>query len=1251
MIPQAKHSVGFIGREQELAEIERALPEWDTTRCFAIRAEGGIGKTRLLEEVQRLTSQKRLFSLTHRSTIALVQELTDSEWSHEFIRGARTMATALGVNLIETDARFSLTQMAEDLADVVAQRPDAIIVSLGTDEQLRPALEKAVQHGIPLLTFDNYLENTGDLVSRVSQDDLDGARVLLERMAEDLEYQGKIAAVCVPEHFPQHQRYQVLNTILTKYPEIELVETYGEMHPDIQQTTYQATKALLKRSPNLKAIWAAFNEFAEGVVRALIEENRTDIRVYSFDFCTRDFELMQQSNSPWTATVAIDPYVGGEVIVRLATLAAQRDVLDGELKRRYSLPMALMTRSEVERLESFPSNWYHSELGWTPRLRAILASRTSEAGDILKVLDIIDFDDKSLDVAHNLEFRLARQLGDTVADDLLSELQVLRALEEDFLAEGQEQQQHELVQKLANAFNEVSRKQRLVVLFDTLEKADRHTCVQLATLAQLAQNTIMLFAGRPSTEQQAFNCWEVLETALKDDLQVLEVKRFDEVKSALYLAKKQQELHIALPANLAQIIIALAAGKPILMDLATEYWARAIRLDEIAALNIADFTQQPPDQQQDARRRFERLLVSRVLEIRRPLDRLILAMSRIYPLNPTMIAALLRIPPAQADHLYAEAATYTFVKHLPDGLSLHDEMRRLVEEYVWHEIDPGYERRKRDSAIAAALYKQQDAAIQQKRWHLEEQLVSAEVKRPTDLVILEELENDRESLTLKWFEHALYSNLENNLREWKSVVDTIRHARKYQFLLRLAQLAAPYAQAGGPEDQYLINFTYARAVMDVGDLNRARDLFLKLLAKHEHDPERSSFIQNLLGVIETRAANYEAALKYQKAALQSISYANGSAVANLENQIGYICRLLDQLDDAAIHYRLALDSALALDRDLSEPGRHKPNQALIASLYNNLGYVFGLKRNYLESDDYLLSALEVYSSLGKMRDISRVQTTQAILARDRGLLRQSVGLLEDALRRCQDPDDYQEICRAHFHLGWSLWFSAEDDPTQELPELDLLSRALASLERSRLYAERYSLRQELPGIYHLLASVYWRVGRVENNADKRAFARSLNDKALTLSQQTNNFKYAVSSIVNYAEFDFDEGREEHLAAYQEDLLLYEYRDGQHTYSLFYGRFRRIAGDFAFARSDYERAFDWYAQAYPMINKHGGYGPFSIRRELSRLAFKIDGLAPTDAKRWLTYLRKMFEMGALSGIVDLKLWCDNRLIVTELRGRI
>ena len=48
-----KRLTAFIGREEELALIDQMVNEWNTLRIFCIYGPGGIGKTRLLQEVKK----------------------------------------------------------------------------------------------------------------------------------------------------------------------------------------------------------------------------------------------------------------------------------------------------------------------------------------------------------------------------------------------------------------------------------------------------------------------------------------------------------------------------------------------------------------------------------------------------------------------------------------------------------------------------------------------------------------------------------------------------------------------------------------------------------------------------------------------------------------------------------------------------------------------------------------------------------------------------------------------------------------------------------------------------------------------------------------------------------------------------------------------------------------------------------------------------------------------------------------------
>ncbi len=54
-----------------------------------------------------------------------------------------------------------------------------------------------------------------------------------------------------------------------------------------------------------------------GAYKALKENGRTEIKLYSIDISNRDLQLMREAGSPWKVSVAVDPKLIGATNVRL----------------------------------------------------------------------------------------------------------------------------------------------------------------------------------------------------------------------------------------------------------------------------------------------------------------------------------------------------------------------------------------------------------------------------------------------------------------------------------------------------------------------------------------------------------------------------------------------------------------------------------------------------------------------------------------------------------------------------------------------------------------------------------------------------------------------------------------------------------------------------------------------------------------------------------------------------------------------
>jgi simple sugar transport system substrate-binding protein len=54
-----------------------------------------------------------------------------------------------------------------------------------------------------------------------------------------------------------------------------------------------------------------------GAYKALKENGRSEIKLYSIDISNQDLQLMRESGSPWKVSVAVDPKLIGATNVRL----------------------------------------------------------------------------------------------------------------------------------------------------------------------------------------------------------------------------------------------------------------------------------------------------------------------------------------------------------------------------------------------------------------------------------------------------------------------------------------------------------------------------------------------------------------------------------------------------------------------------------------------------------------------------------------------------------------------------------------------------------------------------------------------------------------------------------------------------------------------------------------------------------------------------------------------------------------------
>lgn len=875
------------------------------------------------------------------------------------------------------------------------------------------------------------------------------------------------------------------------------------------------------------------------------------------------------------------------------------------------------------------------------------------------IIDICDFDDRSFHIENNFELWLLSKLSDTKStssERIRSEFRLLQKMKE----RGDSQltlgdQQREITNQLLQAYSAKSR----ILRFDTVEKLSANLLRRLCFFIGNLENALVIVAGR-FEENESFV--ELLLAEIKDKSRYhrLELKPFEVVHGEEYIHKVEAERNLKIPNRVIGPLLRLSNGKPILIDLAIEYVSRSISIDPLLEINVSDFDKLPRDKHKELQDQFEAKLVEHISNLSGRMDRLILLLSRIYPLTLIKVAELLNISLKEAEILFTSAQGYVFIKTLPEryalddefgavSISLQDVMRELVQKYVWDKTDPQERRRKRDSRMAVEIYKKLDYELhrlyQEQDKHIKDR---GTPETWEEFVRQRALEQERELVTETWIEHSLFSDLEMGFLAWKELLERVRKGRKFEFAYRLSQLVKDYYKNDKLAADQLADYLFVAARADVDKPNPnyiSAEKEITELLESEFAQELWPKAHNLLGVIYRNLGRLPKALYHQQRALDLFPEEKWWERANIENQIGNLYRLLEDhdpnnLDQASKFFENVRLACSNNHKDAIARGIGKANKTLLGGACSNLGYVRGLQNKYERAERLLNLSIEIFESAGRNREIAWPETNLGIIARDAGRYEISIRYLNRATHRLRLPDDHKELCRAYFHLGWTQWFKAFELPN--IVDIKVLENARELFLESLEIADRYSYNLEKPGIYHQLATVTWLLGLYNNDENLRLKGRELNKRALDISRELNNIRYAIDALVGEMEFDLVEKPEDYTGL----LQIFEQIEKEHNrnlFSLYFGRAERILGDCAFINGELAVAFLHYEKGFPLIAKHGGYGPYSLNVELDKLGDTIQKLSQNQAGEWIEYLADRWSKN-----IKLRDWCDAQLMRNQLR---
>ena len=270
---------------------------------------------------------------------------TSSEFVSAVEKGATEQLEDLGIEVVSsTQADFDAATQANNVESVMALDPDVVVTIAVDATSAKKAFQPVVDAGKTLVVMTtppaDYRAGE-EFVSIVTESLTDAGRANAEILGDALDGKGKVGYLFHDADFWfTNQRDEAfLDWTAFSYPDVEVVAKEG--FADESRTEEIAT-ALLTRNPDIDGIYVSWATAAQGVVSALRNAGRTDVKVVTNDL---------------DATLATDMAKGGNVIGMVGNgsldigrglaIAAAYDLLDKEAPALVASPPVKVTTDNL----------------------------------------------------------------------------------------------------------------------------------------------------------------------------------------------------------------------------------------------------------------------------------------------------------------------------------------------------------------------------------------------------------------------------------------------------------------------------------------------------------------------------------------------------------------------------------------------------------------------------------------------------------------------------------------------------------------------------------------------------------------------------------------------------------------------------------------------------------------------------------------------------------------------------------------
>jgi len=526
-----------------------------------------------------------------------------------------------------------------------------------------------------------------------------------------------------------------------------------------------------------------------------------------------------------------------------------------------------------------------------------------------------------------------------------------------------------------------------------------------------------------------------------------------------------------------------------------------------------------------------------------------------------------------------------FVKYYPDGrIYLHDEMRRMVRDYVWPDIDPDGGRRQQDSKLAVEYFTSQIETLTQEFEQLIEQEGEARqaenVQAEFDAFVAGEvLEQELWALREQLLFHTAFVNPQQGVKLFVKIFDEeiiYDHQRSAREVLlkqmsgyiKLAQKEI-FLDELSPAQAYEVDIRKAKYLLDSAQYESARELLEGMLDRTGFRPDQQIDTRIQLANVVIRLGKFYEGIEFFKQAVQ-ISKKNELQewLAKAENGLGWAYRLTADRESARKHYEIALGLARKLDL--------KRQQAL---LYSNLGFIYTyIPDQKNKALSYCKASLALRKELNDKRGMGSSLSTLGCVTFMDGRFDEALSYFQQALDIFEPAQDREWLSTVYSWRG-AVYMSNKYTP--DLAEKDLLQALKMDVQRDK------AMHQSRLGLIYMMQ-------------DKLDEAQEAVNECRKLALDLPDVLYQMVSIRDMARLARHKQEYERLEEFERLLGDYLKQWGNPQDRRALGMLYLNFGSLALGQSKFDKAIEYYKSGLKPLAELGRYGSDALEIHTQRL---------------------------------------------------